>query len=443
MKYTPFEIIAKKRDGNNLSEAEISFFLSEYLKEMIPDYQMAALLMAVYFRGMNEEELKALVDLMIHSGETIDLSEIPGFKVDKHSTGGVGDKISIVLAPLVASTGVPVPMISGRGLGHTGGTLDKLEAIPGYRTHLTVDEFKNILRKCGLSMMGQTEKIVPADRRLYALRSATATINSIPLVAGSIMSKKIAEGIQGLVLDVKTGHGAFFPDPNDAVRLGQTLKSVGQQAGLRTEAFITNMDQPLGFAIGNWLEIVESVNCLRGNGPKDVMDVTYLLARWMLILSGIVSDEKSAQTILEDKISSGAAYEKFLENVELQHGNPKIFENMDQFPLPPPIEIRAQRTGFVQEANAFELGMVSVITGAGRNRMEDQVDPGAGILMRKKIGDYVKQDEVLALLYTNLPDSEAMEMRIQDALLIGEEKKNPNRLIQGRITPKGVEQIPL
>ncbi|HDZ12163.1 MAG TPA: pyrimidine-nucleoside phosphorylase, partial [Bacteroidetes bacterium] len=239
------------------------------------------------------------------------------------------------------------------------------------------------------------------------------------------------------------GHGAFFPGPNDAVRLGQILKSVGQQAGLRTEAFITNMDQPLGFAIGNWLEIVESVNCLRGNGPKDVMDVTYLLARWMLILSGIVSDEKSAQTILEDKISSGAAYEKFLENVELQHGNPKIFENMDQFPLPPPIEIRAQRTGFVQEANAFELGMVSVITGAGRNRMEDQVDPGAGILMRKKIGDYVKQDEVLALLYTNLPDSEAMEMRIQDALLIGEEKKNPNRLIQGRITPKGVEQIPL
>ena len=441
MNYVPFEIIAKKRDGKHLTREEISFFLSEYLKNTIADYQMSALLMAIYFRGMSDTELQALVDLMIHSGDTIDLSDIPGIKVDKHSTGGVGDKVSLILAPLVASAGVPVPMISGRGLGHSGGTLDKLEAIPGYRTQLTIDEFKSILKKSAFSMMGQTDRIVPADRRLYALRSATATINSIPLVAGSIMSKKIAEGIQGLVLDVKTGYGAFFPDPNDSVKLGQTLKSIGERSGLKTEAFVTNMQQPLGMAVGNWLEVRESVDCLQDKGPEDVMDVTYLLAKWMLLIGGVATDEKTAERMARENLSSGKAYEFFLRNVELQGGNPRVFDRLEDYSLPKPIEIRSYQTGFVQEANALEIGMASVVAGAGRNRMEDAVDPGAGILMKKKIGDFVKKGEPLALLYTNLNDSSAIEERIRRAFIIGEEKREPLGLIQGRITAEGLEPI--
>jgi len=439
--YVPFEIIAKKRDGNVLSREEISFFLSEYLKDTIPDYQMAALLMAIYFQGMNGTELQALVDLMIHSGDTIDLSDVPGIKVDKHSTGGVGDKVSLILAPLVASAGVPVPMISGRGLGHTGGTLDKLEAIPGYRTQLTIDEFKNILKKGGFAMMGQTERIVPADRRLYALRSATATINSIPLVAGSIMSKKIAEGIQGLVLDVKTGYGAFFPDPNDSVTLGQTLRMIGEQAGLKTEAFITNMQQPLGNAVGNWLEVKESVECLKGKGPEDVMEVTYLLAKGMLLIGGAAADEKTAEKIAKENLGSGKAYEFFLRNVELQGGNPGVFDRLEDYPLPDPIEIRAPKTGFVQEVNALEIGMASVVAGAGRNRMEDTVDPGAGIFVKKKIGDSVEAGEPVALLYTRSKGSRAIEERIQRAFGIRKEKTEPLGLIQGRITLEGVVPV--
>ncbi len=441
MQFLPFEIIAKKRDGQPLEPEEIRFFISEYVKDAIPDYQMAAMLMAIYFRGMNESELHVLVDEMLHSGDTIDLSEIPGLKVDKHSTGGVGDKVSLILAPLVAATGVPVPMISGRGLGHTGGTLDKLEAIPGYRTQLSIDTFKSILKKGGFAMMGQTENIVPADRRLYALRSATATINSIPLVAGSIMSKKIAEGIQALVLDVKTGSGAFFPEEKDAILLGQTLRAVGEQHGVRTEAFLTNMEQPLGRAAGNWLEVAESVDCLRGGGPKDVMDVTFLLGRWMLILGGQANSEAEAQEKLEAVLRSGEAYEKFLQNVALQGGDPSVFDKMEDFPLPKPLPVVAETEGFVHSMDALEIGMVTVAAGAGRNRMEDAVDPGAGVVLEKKVGDAVEKGDVLAWLYTRKSDASAIAARLKKAIVVKEQKIAAPPLLKGQITATGVEPL--
>ncbi len=441
MSYLPFEIIANKRDGQPLSSDEIKFFISEYLKSTIPDYQMAAMLMAIYFRGMNETELHTLVEEMLHSGDTIELSEIPGIKVDKHSTGGVGDKVSLILAPLVAAAGVPVPMISGRGLGHTGGTLDKLEAIPGYRTQLSIEEFKAILKQGGFAMMGQTENIVPADRRLYALRSATATINSVPLVAGSIMSKKIAEGIQALVLDVKTGSGAFFPEEKEAILLGQTLRAVGERAGVRTEAFLTGMEQPLGRTAGNWLEVVESVDCLRGAGPADVKEVTFLLGRWMLILGGRAKSEAEAQEKLESALNSGAAYEKFLKNVELQGGDPSVFDRMESYPLPKPVPIEAESSGFVKAINALEIGMATVAAGAGRNRMEDSVDPGAGVVLEKKVSDVVEKGEILAWLYTRKSDVSGLASRVKKAISIGREKVKPPKLLKGRITDSGVEPL--
>jgi len=316
----PAEIIRKKRDGGKLTKDEISFFVNGYIKGTIPDYQMSAFLMAVYFQGMDFEETTYLTEVMLHSGEIVDLSDVPGVKVDKHSTGGVGDKISLILAPIVASAGVPVPMISGRGLGHTGGTLDKLESIPGFKTNLSIIEYKKVISEIGLVMIGQTQEIAPADKKIYALRDVTATVESIPLISASIMSKKLAEGIDALVLDVKTGNGAFMREYDKALNLAQTLFAIGKNFGKKVIAFITDMNQPLGYAVGNWLEVVESVQCLRGFEVPDLMELTYTLAGAMIMLGEKAMSIEDGIKIAKKVVHSGEAYEKFLQLVERQGG---------------------------------------------------------------------------------------------------------------------------
>ena len=333
------ELIRKKREGGSLTEEEFRFLLTGYVEGNVPDYQMSAFLMACYFRGMSSEETLTFTKLMLHSGEVIDLSEIPGIKVDKHSTGGVGDKVSLILAPMVAACGVPVPMISGRGLGHTGGTLDKLESIPGFRTDLSIAEYKRVIRKIGLVMIGQTKEIAPADKKMYALRDVTATVECIPLIAGSIMSKKLAEGIDALVLDVKTGRGAFMQTNERALELAKTLVDIGNGFGKETIGFITNMNQPLGVAIGNWLEVVESVECLRGavgNGDasNDLMEVTYVLSGAMVYLGKKAKSIEDGIEKCRKTIEDGSAYRKLLELILAQGGNIAAIENLVSYPIP-------------------------------------------------------------------------------------------------------------
>jgi pyrimidine-nucleoside phosphorylase len=403
----PLELIKKKREGASLTEEELRWLIQGYVSGSIPDYQMSAFLMACYFRGMSEEETLAFTRLMLHSGEVIDLSAIPGFKVDKHSTGGVGDKVSLLLAPIVAACGVLVPMISGRGLGHTGGTLDKLESIPGFNTALTVDQYKDVIRNVGAVLIGQTEQIVPADKKMYALRDVTATVECIPLIAGSIMSKKLAEGIDALVLDVKTGRGAFMQSHERALELAQTLVRIGNGFGKETVAFITSMEQPLGVAIGNWLEVVESVECLKGtrghnDASSDLMEVTHVLAGAMLMLG------KKAKTIAEGvklsraSVADGSAYLKLLEIVEAQGGDTTALENLERYPLPKhTIEVGTLEEGYVVEINALELGLTSIMLGAGRARIDDVIDPKAGIYLKKKVGDRIVSGDVLAVFQTD------------------------------------------
>jgi pyrimidine-nucleoside phosphorylase len=404
---TAVELIRKKREGGTLTEEEVQWLIQSYVTGTLPDYQMSAFLMACFFRGMNEEETLTFTRLMLHSGETIDLSSIPGVKVDKHSTGGVGDKISLILAPIVAACGVPVPMISGRGLGHTGGTLDKLESIPGFRTSLSIPEYKSVIRQVGVVMIGQTKEFVPADKKMYALRDVTATVECIPLIASSIMSKKLAEGIDALVLDVKTGRGAFMQSYERSLELAQTLVRIGTGFGKETIAFITDMSQPLGTTIGNWLEVVESVECLKGtrgisDASGDLMEVTHVLAGAMLMLG------KKAQTIAEGvslsrrAIKDGSAYRKMLELVSAQGGQTSALENLERYPLPKHLlEVKAAESGYVAEIDPLELGLTSITLGAGRARMEDQIDPKAGIVLSKKVGDTVNEGDTLAVIHTD------------------------------------------
>ncbi len=427
------ELIRKKRGGEPLTEQEFRFLLGGYVKGEIPEYQISAFLMACYFRGMSNEETVAFTDVMLHSGVIVDLTDIPGVKVDKHSTGGVGDKVSLILAPIVAACGVPVPMISGRGLGHTGGTLDKLESIPGFNTRLSIPEYKRVIRETGLVMIGQTEEIAPADKRLYALRDVTATVECIPLIAGSIMSKKLAEGIDALLLDVKTGRGAFMQSTETALQLARTLVDIGIASGKETIAFITDMSQPLGVTIGNWLEVAESVECLLGrrgidDASTDLMEVTHTLAGGMLMLG------KQAKTIHEGiersrkAIKDGSAYRKFLQLVEAQGGEVSSIENLEHYPLSNHvIEVRINEGGIVQEVDPLELGLTSILLGAGRRRMDDRIDPKAGIILKKKVGDTVEDHEVVALMHTDREDviGEARR-RIANAYRIG--KTPPARL---------------
>ncbi len=399
---TPVEVIRKKRDGATLTRDEMHAFISAFVRQEIPDYQMAAFLMAVFFRGMTADERAAFTDVMLHSGVMVDLSNIPGVKVDKHSTGGVGDKVSLILAPMVAACGVPVPMISGRGLGHTGGTLDKLESIPGFRTDLDIEEYKRVIAETGLVLIGQTNEIAPADKRMYALRDVTATVESIPLIAGSIMSKKLAEGIDALVLDVKTGNGAFMQKYEDAVELADALVSIGNSMGKKTIGFITDMNQPLGYAIGNWLEVVESVECLKGKHVPDLMEVTYVLGGAMLWLGKKASSLAEGIERCRDAIASGKAYEKFREVVKRQGGDPAALDHPERYPVAQHvIAVPSQAAGYVTGYATMEIGLLAIELGAGRVRIEESIDPKAGIILRKKIGEPVAKGELLATIYTD------------------------------------------
>jgi pyrimidine-nucleoside phosphorylase len=393
------DIITKKRDGGTLEADEIRFFIEGVTDGSIPEYQASAWLMATLLRGMSRQETTALTDAMVRSGATVDLRGIPGVKVDKHSTGGVGDKTSLILAPLAAACGVLVPMMSGRGLGHTGGTLDKLESIPGFRVDLSLDDMKAVLRETGCAMIGQTAQIAPADKKLYALRDVTGTVESIPLISASIMSKKIAEGIDALVLDVKTGSGAFMKTEADSQRLAESLVSIGNASGVRTEAVITAMEAPLGRAVGNALEVVECLEVLKGRGPADLVDVSVELAARMLVLGNVAADRADAEKRVRGAIASGAGLERFRRIIEVQHGDPAVVDDYGRLPSAPDREaVTAPRSGYLARLDAELVGRASVALGAGRNRVDEAIDPAVGIVVLAAPGDQVRAgDAVLEL----------------------------------------------
>jgi len=442
------ELIRKKREGGSLSEDEFRFLITGYIQGEVPDYQMSAFLMACYFQGMGREETLNFTKLMLHSGEIIDLSEIPGIKVDKHSTGGVGDKVSLILAPMVAACGVPVPMISGRGLGHTGGTLDKLESIPGFRTNLTISEYKRVIRDIGIVMIGQTKEIAPADKKMYALRDVTATVECIPLIAGSIMSKKLAEGIDALVLDVKTGRGAFMRTHDRSVELAKTLVDIGNGFGKETIGFITDMNQPLGISIGNWLEVVEAVECLRGaigqnDSSADLMEVTYVLSGAMVYLGKKAKSIEDGIEKCRKSISDGSAYRKLLDLVHAQGGDVNALENLERYPISKfSIEIKSSEHGFIAGIDPFELGMASITLGAGRQKMEDVLDMKAGIVLKKKVGDEVNIGDTLAVFYTDREDVlTSARVRISKAFKVTDKSPNRQPMVLDIVDKNGVRKF--
>ena len=402
------DLIRKKRDGGALSSAEIGYLVDGCTRGSIPDYQMAAWLMAVVLRGMTREETAALTHAMLHSGEVLDLSFLPAKKVDKHSTGGVGDKTSLVLAPLVAAGGLYVPMISGRGLGHTGGTLDKLEAIPGFRVGLSVSEFHRVLKACGCSMIGQTEKIAPADRKLYALRDVTGTVESPYLICASIMSKKLAEGTDALVLDVKTGSGAFMKKEADAVFLAELMVETGERMGKQMAALITDMNQPLGRMVGNALEVQECIEVLHGGGPADLHDLCIELAAWMFFLGGASPTVELGKQLSRRIIASGQAFERFRQMVELQGGDIGAIDDPTRLPgADHRVEVPSPQSGYVTAIACEDVGTACVILGGGRERKEDSVDPAVGIVIHKKIGDKVSAGEPLCTIHCHSDEQAA------------------------------------
>ncbi len=398
-----YEIIYRKREGKELSPEEVSFIIEGYLEGRIPDYQVSAFLMAVFFRGMGEEELAGLTRVMLNSGEQVDLGDMPGPTVDKHSTGGVGDGVSLTLAALAASLGAVVPMMSGRGLGHTGGTLDKLESIPGYRVNLSSGEFIKVLRKTGAAIIGQTDKIAPADRKLYALRDVTATVDSIPLITASIMSKKLAEGASSLVLDVKTGTGAFMKSIGDARKLAGSMIATGRAHGRNISAVISDMNRPLGEAVGNAIEVEEAVELMSGGGVQDIRELIICLAGEMLCLSGIEKTPETARSKARENLSNGKALEKFGEMVEAQGGDRRICEDpKDILPQPAMVaEVEAPETGWITAMDTRRIGVCALSLGAGRKSVDDRIDYSAGIRVLKKTGDKVSRGEVIAILYTS------------------------------------------
>src|SRR5947199_4503964 len=384
------DLIKRKRDGEELSPDEIEFLVDGYTRGEIPDYQMSSFLMAVFYSGMTDREVSRLTECMLRSGDTVDLSHIPGIKVDKHSTGGVGDKTSFIVAPLAAAAGVVVPMMSGRALRHTGGTLDKLESIPGFRTNLSAEEFHKQLAELGLCFIGQTERLAPADRKLYALRDVTATVESIPLISSSIMSKKLAEGVDALVLDVKVGSGAFMKKQVEARRLAQTMVGIGRRMDKKVQALITDMNQPLGYAIGNALEIMEASQTLQNAGPADLTKLSLELAARMIFLAKKSPSLDEARQIAETKIVDGSAYKKFKQVVQAQGGNPQV---LDRFELLPNAtgaqEILSPRAGYISGIEAEYIGLASTMIGAGRDRKEDGIDPAVGVILEAKVGNKV------------------------------------------------------
>lgn len=400
--FRAIDVIRKKRDAIELSREEIESLVNAYTKGEIPDYQVSAWLMAVVLRGMTRPETAALTDAMLRSGEVLDLSDLPAKKVDKHSTGGVGDKTSLVLAPLVAAAGIAVPMISGRGLGHTGGTLDKLEAIPGFNVNLPVAEFRHLLEVCGCAMIGQTAEIAPADRKLYALRDVTGTVESPYLICASIMSKKLAEGIDALVLDVKTGSGAFMKNEKDAAFLAELMVETGERMGKQVVALITDMDQPLGNMIGNALEVIEVVEVLKGGGPQDLKDLCLELAGWMLHLGGASKNIDDGKKRSAEIIASGAALKKFRRMVELQGGDARVVDDSSRLlRARQTVQFTSAQAGYISSMQCEQIGTACVILGGGRERKEDSVDPAVGIVLHKKVGDRVAVGESIATIHYN------------------------------------------
>ncbi len=417
------DVIRRKREGKPLDAASISAMVAGIASGEVADYQWSALLMAIVWRGMTAEETAALTGAMMNSGSVVDLSGTPRLKVDKHSTGGVGDKTSLILAPIAAAAGVPVPMVSGRGLGHTGGTLDKLEAIPGFNVNLDLNEYKNVLNDCGLVLIGQTAEIAPADKKLYALRDATATVESIPLITASIMSKKLAEGIDGLVLDVKTGHGAFMKTLEDSRALAASMVAIGRRLGKRMRALITLMDQPLGCAVGNAVEIAESVDCLRGEGPADLVDLSVELAAEMVLMAECAPTLDEARTLCRRTIADGTALERFRRVVARQGGDPRVIDDPGRLPQPRArVEVPAPRSGFVTELLAGHIGQATMLLGAGRARMDSKIDPAVGVILHKKIGDPVAAGEPLCTMLVNDPAAcDSAIALIDRAYIIGDE----------------------
>ena len=425
-----YDIIHKKRDGGELSEEEIRFFIEGYTDESIPDYQAAALCMAVYFRGMTPKETSILTLAMAESGDQIDLGGIEGFTVDKHSTGGVGDKTSLIVVPIVASCGGKVAKMSGRGLGHTGGTVDKLESIPGFRTELNPDDFIKQVNGIGLCIVGQTGELAPADKKLYALRDVTATVESIPLIASSIMSKKLAAGSKGIVLDVKTGSGAFMKTVKESENLAKEMVAIGKSAGRSVTAVITNMDIPLGDSVGNSLEVIEAIKTLKGEEESDLTEVCLTLAAQMLsIVTG--EDEKTCYSMAKGAIDNGLAINKLREMISAQGGNANVVDDYSLFKQPKyTAEIFSECDGYIEHTDAEKIGIASVILGAGREKKGDPIDPSAGIVLKKKTGDYVKKGEPLAVFYTDDEGKiEGAKQEFLDAFTFGNERTQPQKLI--------------
>ncbi len=436
-----YDLIMKKRNGEELTDLEIQYMIREYVTGSIPDYQMSAMLMAVYFKGMSDHETAVMTDAVAHSGDMVDLSAIDGIKVDKHSTGGVGDKTTLVIAPIVASCGVKVAKMSGRGLGHTGGTVDKLEAISGMRTSLEPEEFFKAVNKTGLAVVGQSGNLAPADKKLYALRDVTATVDSIPLIAASIMSKKLAAGNDCILLDVKTGSGAFMKSLDDSILLAEKMVAIGEHAGKRTVALITDMDIPLGYAIGNSLEVAEAVDTLLGKGPKDLTQVCISLAANMLYLADMGTlDECTAMA--EEAITSRKAFHKLIEMVETQGGDSDVIKDTGMFKQAAySQEVTAERSGYISHINTEECGIASVALGAGRETKESEIDYAAGIVLLKKYRDYVQKGEILAVLYAeDLNKFETAAGMVKDAFIITDSIPEERPLIYARVGKEGTEK---
>ena len=424
------DLINKKKHGESLTGAEIDYIVQGYTQGKIPDYQMSAFLMAVYFKGMNTEEISNLTMSMVNSGEVVDLSGIEGIKVDKHSSGGVGDKLSLIIIPLCASLGIPVAKMSGRGLGHTGGTIDKLESIEGFRTELSKEEFINNLNMYNMAIVSQAENLTPADKKIYALRDVTGTVDSIPLIASSIMSKKIASGCDRIVLDVKVGSGAFMKSLDDAVILARTMVDIGKSLGKTTIAIVTDMNQPLGHEVGNANEVREAIEVLKGNGAGDVTAISLTIASYMAVLAGVFPNFESAYKGMGELIESGKALEKFKELVRIQGGNEQITENPDLLPQARKhIEVKASESGFINSIDAESIGVSAMLLGAGRKTKEDKIDPSAGITILRKDGDEVKIGDTLCVLHTNLPEWDDAEKLSKGAFSIKNEKPAPIKYV--------------
>ncbi len=432
------DIIRKKRDAGELTREEIEFLIRGATDDSVPDYQLAAWLMAVVWRGMSQAELAALTEAMLHSGQVLDLSDVPGVKVDKHSTGGVGDKTSLVIAPIVAAAGLPVPMISGRGLGHTGGTLDKLEAIPGFNVNLSLADFRRVLKECGCALIGQTPEIAPADKKLYSLRDVTATVESPYLICASIMSKKLAEGIDALVLDVKTGDGAFMKKEADAVYLAELMVETGKRMGKKMVALITDMEQPLGRKVGNALEVEECLEVLAGGGPEDLRELCLDLSAWMLTLGGKCKKVSQGREIAAEMIANGRARDKFREIIRLQGGDAGVVDDPGRLPKAKQMaKAFTMKAGYITAIRCEQVGIASMLLGGGREKKEDSVDPAVGVVLEKKVGDEVKAGSALCTIHFNSEErkGEALAM-LGMSFVIGPKKPAARPLVRRIIGAK-------